>query len=298
MVASEFILHSNHEALKYIQGQHKLNSPYAKWVEYLQSFHFTIKRKSEKLNHGADALSRRYLLLFQYDVCILGVEHLKSLYEDDKDFRGMLTVPKGDFLIQGRYLFKGTHLCVINCGTHELLIREVHGGSLTGHFGENKTLLMLREHYICPSMSKDVQDILRRCATCQVAKSHSLAYDLYTPLPIPTIPWVDVSMDFILTLLRTQRNKDSIFIVVDRFSKIAHFITCDKTNDATHITHLYFREVIRLHGIPRFLVSDRDTKFLSHFWVPLWKKMGTKLKYITTCHPQKDGKAKVTNRTL
>jgi len=87
LVASEFILHSDHEALKYIYRQHKLNSRHAKWVEYLQSFHFTIKHKSGKLNRGVDALSRRYLLLFQLYACILGFGNLKSLYEDDEDFR-------------------------------------------------------------------------------------------------------------------------------------------------------------------------------------------------------------------
>ena len=126
-------------------------------------------------------------------------------------------------------------------------------------------------------MDKDVQDILRRCATCQIAKSHSLPQGLYTPLPVPTSPWIDVSMDFILGLPRTPRNKDSIFVVVDRFLKMAHFIPYNKTNDSTLVAELYFKEVMRLHGIPRSIFSDRDTKFLSHFWVTLWK-MGTKLK--------------------
>jgi len=86
LIASEFILHSDHKALKYIQGQHKLNSRHAKCVEFMQSYHFTIKHKSGKLNQGVDALSRRYLLLFQFDACILGFEHLKVLYDNDEDF--------------------------------------------------------------------------------------------------------------------------------------------------------------------------------------------------------------------
>jgi len=178
LVASEFILHSDHEALKYIQAQHKLNSRHAKWVEFLQSFYFTIKHKSGKMNQGASALSRRHLLLFQLDACVLGFEHLKALYENDEDF-GLIygecrTHRKGDFLIQEGYLFKGTRLCILKYGTRESLVREVHGGSLAGHYGENKTSIMLKEHYYWLSMDKDVQDILRRCATCQAAKSHSL----------------------------------------------------------------------------------------------------------------------------
>ena len=86
LTAKEFILHSDHKVLKYIQEQHKLNSKHAKWVEYLQSFHFSIKHKSRKLNKGANALSRRHLFLFQLDTCVLVFEHLKSLYANDEDF--------------------------------------------------------------------------------------------------------------------------------------------------------------------------------------------------------------------
>jgi hypothetical protein len=104
------------------------------------------------------------------------------------------------------------------------------------------------------------------------------------PLHVPTSPWLDISMDF---------------VVVDRFSKMAHFIPCHKTDDASSIAELFFREIIHLHGVPHTIVSDRDAKFLSYFWRSLWNKLGTKLLFSTTCHhPQMDGQTEVVNRTL
>ncbi|GKA51451.1 RNA-directed DNA polymerase [Tanacetum coccineum] len=108
------------------------------------------------------------------------------------------------------YLFKGVRLCIPLCSLREAIILEGHVGGLAGHFGRDKTLALLREHFYWPKMERDVNRLLERCRTCRIAKTHSSNAGLYAPLSVPVAPWEDVSLDFVLGLPRTQRAKDSV----------------------------------------------------------------------------------------
>ncbi|KAH9686181.1 Endonuclease [Citrus sinensis] len=302
LLPKEFVIHTDHESLKHLKGQGKLNKRHAKWVEFIEPFPYVIKYKQGKENVVADALSRRYALISTLNAKLLGFEYIKELYVNDPDFANVFNacekVSFGKFYKHDGFLFRENKLCVPNSSLRELLVREAHGGGLMGHFGIAKTLDVLKEHFFWPHMKRDVERICEKCITCKHAKSRVLPHGLYNPLPIPSEPWVDISMDFVLGLPKSKRGKDSVFVVVDRFSKMAHFIPCHKTDDATNIANLFFKEIVRLHGVPRSIVSDRDAKFLSHFWKTLWGKLGTKLLFSTTCHPQTDGQTEVVNRTL
>lgn len=146
------------------------------------------------------------------------------------------------------------------------LLKEKHSGSLVGHFGQDKTYLQLITHYFWPRMHEDVRKYVDKCKKFKLSKRRSQNFGLYKPLSIPTRPWDSASMDFVLGLPHTQRGNDSIFVVVDRFFKMVHFIPCKKTTNATNIAHLFFKEVVRLDEISRSIIFDRDTKFVGHFW--------------------------------
>ncbi|RDY10886.1 Tf2-6, partial [Mucuna pruriens] len=219
----------------------------------------------EKANIVVDALSRRHALLFMLETKLLGFEHLKELYLKDEFFKEIyelctLAANEGSYIYE-EFLFKDKRLC-----DQKIVGQEAHEGGLIGYFREYKTYRTLSEHFFWPYMKCNIHHIYDRCLMCKSTKS------IVKPHSLP----------------RSQTGKDSIFVVVNRFSKLAHFIPCHKSDDVCYVANLFFMEVVRLHGLPRTIVSDRNSNFLNHFWKTLCSKLGTKLLFSTTCHPQTD----------
>jgi hypothetical protein len=192
------------------------------------------------------------------------------LYATDVDFKDAYENCRegwtwNKYVLQDGLLYRANKLCVPASFIRLLFLQEAHGGGLMGYFGVKKTEDVLAAHFFWAKIRRDVERYVSRCTTCNKAKSRLNPHGLYIPLSISSVPWEDISMDFILELPRTKRERDIIFVVVDHFSKMAHFIPCHKRDNASHVAEFFFTEIVRLHGVPNTIVSDGNTKFLSHF---------------------------------
>ena len=160
-------------------------------MEFLESFAYVIKYKKGSANVVADALSRRYVLITTLQSKLLGFELIKDQYAVDENFKVIVDrysvgeVVDGYYMVDG-FLYKGGKLCIPSRSVRELLVREAHAGGLSGHFGEKRTLELLKEHFYWKGMIKDVHRVLERCAVCKKAKGKKEGWGEYMPLPIPT----------------------------------------------------------------------------------------------------------------
>ncbi|GJP51499.1 hypothetical protein CLOM_g10662, partial [Closterium sp. NIES-68] len=181
----------------------------------------------------------------------------------------------------------------------QLLLEEYHDVLYAGHFGSNKTLTGIAKHYYWPHLAEDVLKFVTSYDTCQRMKSSKQKKaGLLQPLPVPEQPWQVVSLDFITGLPPTSSGHDAILVVIDKFSKMGHFIPTHTTTRTEETTQLFVRYIISQHGIPTTLIFDRDPKFTSKFWKELMSLLGTKLAMSSAYHPQTDGQTERLNQIV
>ena len=195
--------------------------------------------------------------------------------------------------------FKGDCVVVPDAGTLRQQIVAAHHDSVAGgHFGVAKAYYNMCKGYWWPGMKHTVETYVRQCHQCQTNKSsNTKPGGLLHSLPVPSRKWESIGMDFITQLPCTKNEHDSILVVVDRLSKLVHFIPTHTEVDATEVAQLFVQHVAKHHGLPESIVSDRDSKFTSKFWQAVMKLWGVKTDMTTSFHPQGNAQhdRKVTN---
>ncbi|GBG64045.1 hypothetical protein CBR_g40292 [Chara braunii] len=179
-------------------------------------------------------------------------------------------------------------------------VAEFHDQAAVGHIGFHKTLARVSRLYVWPKRKDFVKNYVAECPTCQeVNSANHLPYGLLQPLPIPEGRWQSISMDFIGPLRPpTPRGHDALLVVVDRFTKRARFVPCRYAISARDVADIVFDRVVRDHGLPLSIISDRDPRFTSRFWRRLHEVYGTQLRFSSSYHPQTDGQTEIASRTL
>ncbi|KAJ1306587.1 hypothetical protein OPQ81_007587 [Rhizoctonia solani] len=176
------------------------------------------------------------------------------------------------------------------------LLAHFHDSSAAGYQERACILELIRHHYYWPVMKFQVNRYLDSCEICQRSKGHEKHYAL-KPLSVPSGPWEDISYDFIVKLPKCQGH-DSVLVIVHRFSKMVHFISCKETAAAEDVAQLFLQHIWKLHGTPKQTVSDRGSTFNSKFLRALYKALQIEPSFSTAYHPQSDGQTEIKNQWL
>ena len=305
----------DHKSLKYLLTQKELNLRQGRWLELFKDYDCIIDYHPGKANIVANALSRKTVVAMslQYSDWRLGNDGamlaqleaqpvLKKMIIDaqknDEELQKKLQMVregvKTEFLEkEAGSLYFRHRLCVPN--DKELkkkLLIEAHNTVFTMHPGGNKMYQDLKQFYWWKGMKRDVTEYVSKCLTCQQVKAeHQVPIGLLNPLPIPQWKWDNITMDFVSGFPLTQQKHDSVWVIIDRLTKSAHFIPVRIDYSMDRLAELYVDEIVRLHGVPLSIVSDKDPRFTSRFWKELQSALGTKLNFNTAFHPQTDGQS-------
>jgi hypothetical protein len=307
LLGNRFTVITDHRSLQYLSTQDKLSARQTRWSEFLQQFDFQIQYRPGRDNTIADGLSRRpdhqlsTMVQSSPNISHELIDSIKAQYMTDPVTKHILEKGHKQYTARDGLIYTlDNRLYVPFSDTlRHSLIQEHHDTPLNGHLGEYKTLERLSRQYYWPNMRKSTQQYIEQCQSCQLNKtSTQLPIGLLQSLEIPGKRWETVTMDLITQLPVTTQGNDAIVVFVDKFTKMVHYAATTTTCTADQVARIFFDTVVRLHGIPKHIISDRDRRFTSRFWRELWTLCGTQLRMSTAYHPQTDGQTERANRTL
>ncbi|GMI95688.1 hypothetical protein HRI_003238100 [Hibiscus trionum] len=172
----------------------------------------------------------------------------------------------------------------------DALSRKAHNNHFAMNPGNTKMNRGLKDVYYWVGLKKDVADFVSKCMVFQRVKAeHQFSFGLLQPLKIAEWKWERIMMDFVSGLPLTPTKKNSVWVIVNRVTKCAHFLAVHTMYTLDKLAELYIAEIVRLHGVPKSIVSDRDSRFKTRFWECLHQALGTYLNLNTSFHPRTDG---------
>lgn len=307
-------VYSDHANLQRFRTKTDLSRRQVRWAEDLQRYDFIIQHCPGKAN-PADGPSRRidYLLddggqspstqPFLYLAATIIRDDLQPLlkeaYETDAFVSKLMAKPLGepwakeeDILYYGDKVYVPERLRI-------QVLEENHDAPMAGHFGQDRTLELIKRTYYWPAMQDSVRTYIQGCQECQRNKPNNhTTFGLLAPLPPPVKPWTRIGMDMITDLPTTKNGFDCIMVFIDAFSKMSHFVPCKKTLNSITAAEMLRKEVIKHHGIPSVIISDRDKRWINKFWKELSDRLKIKQSPSSAYHPQTDGQTERVNPVL
>lgn len=290
-----FIIRTDHKSIKEILQQIIQTPDQQMYVRKLMGYNFKIEYKPGSSNKVVDALSRKdehstELLLDEASMFWNFSKPIPFLLKDvqrenqtGEDLRKLHQQYKANLLgdeysvKDGMLIHKGKFIISSTSQLKQKLLQEYHATPMAGHTGVKRTLARLAAIFYWPNMRKDVENFVAICTICQQTKySTQPPAGLLQPLPVPSMVWEHVTVDFI-TGLPLSKTFSVIMVVVDRLTKYTHFGALPPQFKATHAASLFVEIVVKLHGFPASIVSDRDPIFLSKFLKELFSLSGATL---------------------
>ncbi|MCO5559081.1 hypothetical protein L7F22_012673 [Adiantum nelumboides] len=282
-----------------------------RWIELLQEYDFDIKYRLGKDNVVANGLSGKSFLNAISIPNNPILDKIKEASINDPEYQDLIrriqnsreaketSRPTKEYSLQGDFLYYEQRLCIPkDLALKKAILFEAHDSPISGHPGYAKTLNTIRRSYFWPGMKGDILRYVKQCLSCQRIKAKRIKLPKQLkPLDLPQMKWECISMDFV-TGLPTVAGYDSVFVVVDMLTKVAHLMPIKTTYTASDISRVFIKEIFRLHGLPKRIISNRDAKFTSKFWTSLFQAIGTQLCFSTAYHPQTDGQTERVNQVI